>query len=212
MQAVITRNGQVYRVQRDGPTQGQQAAEAQMQELQAQMEAATARITELVTSGADRTAPGRQELSEARADLAATAAQMRDVAVLMRRDAVAEAGRAVAGDGFVFQGPGRATTGVPPRRPDDIPDIPQGVQDVSMLFIVCAAGAIILTPLMRAVGRIIERRAAPPQRLTPEIEGQLTRMEQAIETVAVELERVSEGQRYTTRLLSEREKVASLRS
>jgi hypothetical protein len=37
-----------------------------------------------------------------------------------------------------------------------------------------------------------------------EIATRLDRMEQAIEAIAVEVERVSEGQRFTTRLLSER--------
>ena len=81
-----------------------------------------------------------------------------------------------------------------------------------MLFIICMAAAIILTPLMRAFGRIIERRAEPPARLAPEIQSQLVRMEQAIDAIAVEVERVSEGQRFATRLLSEREKVGGLRS
>ncbi|MEO6447531.1 MAG: hypothetical protein ABIZ91_06970 [Gemmatimonadaceae bacterium] len=37
-----------------------------------------------------------------------------------------------------------------------------------------------------------------------EIAGRLDRLEQAIEAIAVEVERISEGQRFTTRLLSER--------
>jgi hypothetical protein len=36
------------------------------------------------------------------------------------------------------------------------------------------------------------------------IEDRLTRIEQAVDAVAVEVERISEGQRFTTRLLSER--------
>jgi hypothetical protein len=36
------------------------------------------------------------------------------------------------------------------------------------------------------------------------LEGRLERMEQALDAVAIEMERVSEGQRFTSRLLSER--------
>ncbi|HJU88492.1 MAG TPA: hypothetical protein VJ672_03825 [Gemmatimonadaceae bacterium] len=36
------------------------------------------------------------------------------------------------------------------------------------------------------------------------IEDRLTRIEQAIDTIAVETERISEGQRFTTKLLSDR--------
>jgi hypothetical protein len=38
------------------------------------------------------------------------------------------------------------------------------------------------------------------------IEDRLTRIEQAMDAVAVEVERISEAQRFTTRLLSERAK------
>jgi hypothetical protein len=36
------------------------------------------------------------------------------------------------------------------------------------------------------------------------IEDRLTRIEQAIDTIAVETERISEGQRFTTKLLADR--------
>ena len=39
---------------------------------------------------------------------------------------------------------------------------------------------------------------------TAELHDRLERIENAIETMAVEVERISEGQRFTTRLLSER--------
>jgi hypothetical protein len=38
----------------------------------------------------------------------------------------------------------------------------------------------------------------------------LERMEQAIDSVAIEVERISEGQRFTTKLLSERGREPSL--
>jgi hypothetical protein len=40
-------------------------------------------------------------------------------------------------------------------------------------------------------------------RIPSEIVARLERMEQAIDSVAVEVERISEGQRFTTKLLSE---------
>jgi hypothetical protein len=42
-------------------------------------------------------------------------------------------------------------------------------------------------------------------RITPDITSRLDRMEHAIEAIAVEVERISEGQRFTTKLLSEKE-------
>jgi hypothetical protein len=47
-------------------------------------------------------------------------------------------------------------------------------------------------------------RAAAPTQLPADVTQRLSRMETAIESVAVEVERISEGQRFTTRLLSER--------
>ncbi len=49
--------------------------------------------------------------------------------------------------------------------------------------------------------KAIENRTAS---LPPASEERLARMEQAIDSIAIEIERISEGQRFTTRLLSER--------
>lgn len=46
---------------------------------------------------------------------------------------------------------------------------------------------------------------APPEaQHAPALEARLARIEQAVEAVAIEMERVSEGQRFVTRLLAER--------
>lgn len=64
--------------------------------------------------------------------------------------------------------------------------------------IICAIGI----PLARAYARKMDSDARNP-RIPPEVSGRLERMEQALEAVAIEVERISEGQRFTTRLLSE---------
>lgn len=58
-------------------------------------------------------------------------------------------------------------------------------------------------PLSRAFAR---RMDAGAQRVTipSDVTARLARMEQAIDAIAVEVERIAEGQRFTTRLLSER--------
>jgi len=43
----------------------------------------------------------------------------------------------------------------------------------------------------------------------PELAARLARVEQIVEATAVEIERISEGQRFTTRLLSEKKTVES---
>jgi hypothetical protein len=57
-------------------------------------------------------------------------------------------------------------------------------------------------PLVRALAKRIEGGATPP--VDPEAAARLERMEHAIEAMALEVERIAEGQRFTTKLLSER--------
>lgn len=57
-------------------------------------------------------------------------------------------------------------------------------------------------PLVRAYSRKMDAESRNP-RIPTEMSDRLERMEQAIEAVAIEVERISEGQRFTTKLLSE---------
>lgn len=70
----------------------------------------------------------------------------------------------------------------------------------SALFV----GAKLLTPLVRAFAKRVEARGQPPGISSADVSARLERMEQAIDSVAIEVERISEGQRFATRLLSER--------
>ena len=58
-------------------------------------------------------------------------------------------------------------------------------------------------PLARAFARRLERGPQSPN-MPPEVLGRLERIEQAVDSIAIEVERISEGQRFTTRLLSDR--------
>ncbi|PYP77410.1 MAG: hypothetical protein DMD35_14825 [Gemmatimonadetes bacterium] len=58
-------------------------------------------------------------------------------------------------------------------------------------------------PLARAYAKRMEQGSAAT-RVPLEVTARLERMEQAIDSIAVEVERISEGQRFTTKLLSER--------
>ncbi|HEX3866367.1 MAG TPA: hypothetical protein VHV78_06415 [Gemmatimonadaceae bacterium] len=58
-------------------------------------------------------------------------------------------------------------------------------------------------PIARAYSRRIEQQPLAPA-IPPEVSARLERMEQAIDSIAIEVERISEGQRFTTKLLSER--------
>jgi hypothetical protein len=69
-----------------------------------------------------------------------------------------------------------------------------------MLFVVTLAiGLPLVVAYIRRAGKKAELPAMPPEAIA-----RLERMEQAIDAIAVEVERISEGQRFTTKLLSER--------
>jgi hypothetical protein len=56
------------------------------------------------------------------------------------------------------------------------------------------------------------QRGAPVRpELTEVHDDRLARLEQAVESIAIEVERISEGQRFTTRLLTERAQADQIR-
>jgi hypothetical protein len=57
-------------------------------------------------------------------------------------------------------------------------------------------------PMARAYARKMDADSRNP-RLPTDVTDRMERMEQAIDSIALEVERISEGQRFTTRLLSE---------
>lgn len=63
---------------------------------------------------------------------------------------------------------------------------------------------IVLYPLARALGQRLESKTAQTPALAAGHDPRLERMEQAIDAIAIEVERIAEAQRFQTRLLSER--------
>lgn len=66
----------------------------------------------------------------------------------------------------------------------------------------CAIILAIGVPLARAYSRRMDSETRNP-RLPTEVTDRLERMEHALDSIAVEVERITEGQRFTTKLLSE---------
>lgn len=71
--------------------------------------------------------------------------------------------------------------------------------------VVSIVSLFVLFPIVISIARNIWRRGSLPPVARPDRESlqRLERMEQAMEAIAIEIERVSEGQRFVTRLLSE---------
>jgi len=78
------------------------------------------------------------------------------------------------------------------------PDVLVPLSFFAMVAVICVG-----LPLARAHAKRMER-GVDPKVLPNDLTDRLTRMEQAIDSMAVEIERISEGQRFTTKLLSER--------
>ena len=69
-----------------------------------------------------------------------------------------------------------------------------------------AAGFLILFPLALVCARLIWRRSSRPA-VPTSLEGsaQLSRLEHAVESIAIEVERISEAQRFSAKLIAGRE-------
>jgi hypothetical protein len=147
------------------------------------------------------------EAARLQADVARAQGQAaRDAA----REAARQAAREAAGLGR-STAPGEAVVVQPPFTPDMIP--PQAV-DIATGFFVMLAVIIVGLPLARAWARRLDRKAVPAQ-VDAGVASQLQRIENAVETMAIEVERISEAQRYLARLETERgggREAASLRS
>jgi hypothetical protein len=79
---------------------------------------------------------------------------------------------------------------------------------ISVSFMVTVIVLVIAIPLVRAHVRNLDRRVLPP----PPDSDRLARIETAVEAMAIELERISEGQRFVTRLMAERTGAGALPS
>ncbi|HEX5970581.1 MAG TPA: hypothetical protein VFY85_01575 [Gemmatimonadaceae bacterium] len=89
---------------------------------------------------------------------------------------------------------------VVPEPPYVRPGPPEEVFVLSGIFIV-----VVLFPLTIAYARRLWRRGAATVTAIPhELMDRLTRLDQAVDSIAVEVERIGEGQRFVTRVLAER--------
>lgn len=81
---------------------------------------------------------------------------------------------------------------------------------------ILAIGGFFFTVIVIVLGLPLvrvwaDRKRQEPQPRALETDARLARMEQAIETMAVEIERISEGQRFVTKLLASREEAPGAR-
>lgn len=86
-------------------------------------------------------------------------------------------------------------------QPSPIP--PEAVEMAEAFFFMI--GTIALgVPLIRAFTRRWERPVLPPD-TSPDVTARLERIEQAVEAVAIEVERIAEAQRFSAKLMAEQQ-------
>ena len=93
------------------------------------------------------------------------------------------------------------SSGIPVDMRNIIP--PQAV-DISLAFFFTVAFIIVGWPLARAFARRIDRKSEIMQVKGSNIEPQLRQLQDSIDAMAIEIERISEGQRFTSKLIAER--------
>jgi hypothetical protein len=93
--------------------------------------------------------------------------------------------------------PGEPTVFVGPRAMENV--IPPQAVDISIAFFIMVAVMVVGWPIARAFGRRIERRGQVASLDAGTME-QLQRIEQAVDAMSIEVERISESQRFMARL------------
>jgi hypothetical protein len=83
-------------------------------------------------------------------------------------------------------------------------DMPPRVKDVSIAFFVMLSFVIVGLPLVRAISRRIDRGSQAPPPFPKEVRDHLQQLSQSVDAIAIEVERISEGQRFTTKMLAEK--------
>ena len=85
----------------------------------------------------------------------------------------------------------------------DVPQIPPDAMEIVRMFFTTIVVIALGIPIIRAFTRRFERGPAPPHLPSPDVVARLERIEQAVESVAIEVERIAEAQRFSAKLQAE---------
>ena len=82
--------------------------------------------------------------------------------------------------------------------------IPHGAIVIAQSFFMMVAAIALGVPIIRAISRRWERGSPTMPTMPPDLTNRLDRIEQAVDTVALEVERMTEAQRFIAKLMAER--------
>ena len=160
-------------------------------------------------------------------------------AVQAAQDAAAQAGQAVQGAGGTQGGPGKAPTApqapvaIQPipvgggrliidkrgsetiittaAMPPELLPLAKMAQDTALGFMAILAAIFILGPFARVLARRMDRRTEikAASANSQMLQGQLLQLQQSVDAMSIEMERISESQRFQSKLLNESRSPAS---
>jgi FtsZ-binding cell division protein ZapB len=106
---------------------------------------------------------------------------------------------------LLTQAPAEAIVGAAPQGPDPAVIVERLTNDI--IPIVAIISTFVFAPIAFSIARFFWRRGSPAARVAaPDhaTQQKLEHLQQAVDTIAIEIERISEGQRFVTRVLSDR--------
>jgi len=186
--------------------------------MEAEIQGVAAIAAVIVQQGAGQNAEAARALQEAQAaqqQAAQEAAQAAREAAQAGREAAREGARAAAraqidaaravrdAQREMARAAREGQPGMFPPFPGSGPQIPEGAVIISVAFFVMCAVIAIGFPIARAIARRMDKRGAAAPFSDAETRGRLERIEQAVDAIAVEVERISEGQRFTTKVMAD---------
>ena len=80
--------------------------------------------------------------------------------------------------------------------------VPQGAVEISIAMFVTIGIVIVMLPFARAVARHVEHKSTALYGGTHHLSPQIEQLQQSVDAMAVELERITEAQRFQSKLLA----------
>lgn len=84
--------------------------------------------------------------------------------------------------------------------------MPQGVVDISIVMFVTIGFVIVMLPVARAFARRMDRQSQHLSSGTADLMPAIDRLQQSVDAMAIEVERVTEAQRFQAQLMAQRPK------
>ena len=80
--------------------------------------------------------------------------------------------------------------------------VPQGAVDISLAFFITIGFCVVGLPLARAFARRMDRRSDALASGTNTLAPQIEQLQQSVDALAIEMERVTEAQRFQSKLMA----------